>query len=111
MGHLSSGPGVKPGVLPADRYRNEALFSANAMYVAEASVANLAESQPAGLVYSFIPKHLHPTEIVNVIDYMLPANLSATANSKRVVVPVLPTVGTGLNWVVATLNRVATAIC
>lgn len=72
MEHMSSGRGVKPGVLAGDRDGNNALFFANAIYVAKPSVPVIAESQPADLVYSFIPKHIHPPKIFNVMAYVLP---------------------------------------
>ena len=103
MGHVSSGPGVKPGVLAAGRDGSNALSFANNMYRTEASVTDIAESQPAGLVYSFIPKHLHPLEIVHVIACTLAANISAAAIKKRYRL-VLPTAGSRFDCAAAMLH-------
>lgn len=111
MEHTSSGPGVKPGVPTAGRDANNALFFANAMDMAEASVTDIAKPQPRDIVYSFIPKHLHPLEIFKLIVNKLVANLSAAANQGRRVVSVPPTFGAALDCAAATANRVAAALC
>lgn len=38
-----------------------------------ASMYDLMSAAPEGLVYSFIPKPLHPLDLLNAIAYMLPA--------------------------------------
>ncbi len=111
MEHLSSGPGVKPGVLAAGRDGHNTLFFANAIYMADASVTDTAESQTRDLVYSFIPKHLHSLEIFEVTAFTLPANISAAANEERLVVSVPLTSGAALDCAAATVNRLAAAPC
>lgn len=93
MEYMCSRPGRKPSVLAADRDANHALSFASARCMAQASVTDIAESQPANLVYSFIPKHLHPLEILNVIAHRLPADVAAPVNQEKPVVSVPPTSG------------------
>lgn len=92
MGHLSSSAGIKPRLLAAGRDRIHSLSFANPAYVAERSANGVTRSQPAGLVHSLIPNHLHPLEIA----HMPSASLSACVNPLKSVLSAPATSGTRL---------------